>query len=41
MGFYNAKEVSVMEWGDDRVINSHGEGIDWLTGKWDVTCDMW
>jgi hypothetical protein len=30
-----------MEWSDEGVINGHGEGIDWLTGKWDVTCDKW
>jgi hypothetical protein len=41
MGFYSAMEVSVMARGDDGVINGHGEGIDWLTGMWDVTYDRW
>jgi hypothetical protein len=25
--------------GDDWVNNGHGEGIDWPTGMWGVTCD--
>jgi hypothetical protein len=39
--FYSAMEVSIMARGDDGVINGHGEGIHWLTGMWDVTCDKW
>ena len=38
--FYSAIKVSIMVWGDDGVINVH-EDINWLTGKWDVTCDKW
>jgi hypothetical protein len=40
-GFYNTMEVSVIAHGGDGAINGHREGIDWLTGMWDVAYDRW